>query len=72
MDTHDTWTAAFRAEVDARFVTQLEAAKSLRLPPNRVNQYYHGVYVPREALRRRIQRWSAGRVAAGLPKAVAA
>ncbi len=64
------WSAAFKAYIDERFGdgAQQKAALSLRAAQSKVHYWCHGARA-REKERRRIQRWSGGRVPADLPRA---
>ena len=57
-----TWSERFAKFVRERFDgNQLEVAFSLRVAPSRIHDWMHGT-TPRAETRRRIQKWSGGRV----------
>ena len=58
-----TWNEAFRAYVEERFSDggQQAAAFSLKTTPSNISYWCNGK-LPREKWRRRIDRWSGGRV----------
>ncbi len=58
-----TWNEAFDAHIRERFGdgAQNKAAASLRTTPSNVFNWCHGK-LPREKWRKRIDRWSGGRV----------
>lgn len=62
-----TWNEAFRRYIDKRFGddAQKKAALSLKLPPSTISYWVNGT-LPREPMRKRVERWSEGDVPAEL------
>lgn len=62
-----TWSDRFRIYIERRFGTgaQQKAAFSLKVAPSKVHYWCHGA-TAREAMRKRIARWSNGEVPAAL------
>lgn len=60
-----TWSDRFREYIERRFGTgaQQKAAFSLKVAPSKVHYWCHGA-TAREAMRKRVARWSNGEVPA--------